>query len=553
MKKSLFALNIFFICFVFLQNAYVQELDAFWTLVFAGDNITTPVFSGGNIYTAGADKALNCITNQGSFLWRRNTSYYPTSLISTSSAGVVYLITKGGNIEAYSSQGVPIWTYKCQDVPLFPLYIASDGYLIITCQNKIIALTRQGKLKWELSLPSTPIKEPFEVAGNNLIVLLQDESFLRISMFGKLVEILSLKKSIETISFAPEGYIISCNDKSISYYKIGEPSMLVWQKNEEYLVRSITYKDSSFLCIYSNGEAVLRNLGDGSPIWACKLDVASISSEIKCTYSSGEFKIRDRGFGAIVLQNGKIKWQKVLLEKDFLPIITDNGLLIGIRKEILNAYRMETKLLRKNEKRVDPSKKSSSKEIDDIGANLILSRATVLYLLGFSTFDFFKDVENDIKNGSVGDRENYYAIMLSGIIQNDARNAYFSHEFSSFERGRAAMLLGEMGLYQYRDVLLSQINVSIDSELSVGVLKGLASLAYDPDGRTIEGVMFILNKTSANDVDVLKAVVDTFFALAKFGDKVTAKKAIESVFSIMNGAYPAVIKEYVKKKLKTLV
>lgn len=258
MKKYLFLLYVFCTSLIFLQNAYMQELEAFWTLVFAGDNITTPVFSGGNIYTAGADKALNCITNKGTFLWRRNTNSYPTPLISTSNGGVVYLITKGCNIEAYSSQGMPIWTYKCQKMPLFPVYVANDGYLIVTFNDKIISLTRQGQLKWELDLPSSPIKEPVEVAHKNLIVLLEDDSFLRISMFGKLIETLSLKKKIEAISFAPFGYILSCNDASISYYKMGEPSTLVWQKNEDKVVRSITYKDDAFFCIYANGDAILK-------------------------------------------------------------------------------------------------------------------------------------------------------------------------------------------------------------------------------------------------------------------------------------------------------
>ena len=42
---------------------------------------------------------------------------------------------------------------------------------------------------------------------------------------------------------------------------------------------------------------------------------------------------------------------------------------------------------------------------------------------------------------------------------------------------------------------------------------------------------------------------------SKGGDwnEITAKKAVESVFSIMNGAYPAVIKGYVRQKVKNLV
>jgi len=528
-----------------------QELEAFWTLVFAGDNITTPVFSQGNIYTAGADKAINCITSKGTFLWRRNTKNYPTPLISTSIGGVVYLITRGNNIEAYSSQGVPIWTYKAPQMPLFPVYIAKDGYLLITFQNRIVALTRQGKLKWELSLPSTPIKEPIEVAQKNIILLLEDGSFLRLSMFGKLLEQLSLKKSINTIGFAPEGYLVSCQDNTLSYYKIGDGSSLLWQIEDSSACHAISHKGDVFVCVYENGSVSAKKVRDGSEAWSVNLS-HRMSKAVKCESVVAEFQIRDKGFGAIITNKGKIKWEKELAEKQFLPIITENGLLIGIKREILNAYRMETKLLKKDIKRVDLSEGGAQSDGSE-NEDFVLNKTTVLYLLGFSTFNFFSDVEQDLKNGNVAGKEDYYAIMLKGIIQNEARNAYFSHEFSSFERGRAATLLGQMGLYQYRDVLLNQIGISMDTELAIGVLKGLTALAYDPDGKTLDGITFILNKSSPDNVEVLKSTVDAFYALTKFGDKVTAKKAVENLFSIMNGAYPAVIKEYVRQKIKSLV
>ena len=182
MKNKFILLFLFFASFVF-----AQEMEAFWTLVFAGKNITTPVFSNGRIYSAGSDKALNCITTKGTFLWRRNTKNYPTSFISTSNDGVVYLVTEENNIEAYSSQGMPIWNYKCEEKLLFPVYVSNDGYLLITFKKKLLCLTRQGKLKWVLDLPETPLNGPYEVDQKNVILILQDASFLRLSMFGKIL------------------------------------------------------------------------------------------------------------------------------------------------------------------------------------------------------------------------------------------------------------------------------------------------------------------------------------------------------------------------------
>ena len=544
--------NKFCLLFLFLSSfVFAQEMEAFWTLVFAGKNITSPVFSNGRIYTAGSDKALNCITTKGTFLWRRNTQNYPTSFISTSNDGVVYLVTEGNNIEAYSSQGMPIWNYKCEEELLFPVYVSNDGYLLVIFKKKLLCLTRQGKLKWVLDLPETPIKAPFEVDQKNVILILQDESFLRLSMFGKVLEQLSLKKNINLIHKAPKGYVIACDDVSISRYQIASPSQLIWQANEKNICKSLSYKDGKLLCVFSNGDVVLKNIEDGSDVWQVNLGV-SFGSQTKCSTNGNEFNIIDKGFGASLTNKGKIKWKRSIPETDFLPIITENGLLIGIKKEILNAYRVETKLLRQNEKRVDPSKVYISDETVKNEKEIFSDRASMLYLLGFSTFEFFNNVQEDINKGDIGGKEGFYAQMLTGIIQNDAKGAYFPVTFSSFERGRAAALLGQLGLYQYRDVLLSQINTTMDQELALGILKGLSALSYDPDGKTIEGINFILNRFSATNVEIVKGVADAFFSLAKFGDEVTAKRAVKNIFSIMDTAYPTVIREYAREKIKDI-
>jgi len=548
MKNKILLLIFLFIPFV----VFSQEMEAFWTLVFAGKSITAPVFANGNIYIAGADKALNCITTKGTFLWRRNTLAFPTPLLSTSSGGVVYLVNKENNIEAYSSQGVPIWTYKCLETPLFPVYIANDGYLIVTFKNKITCLTRQGKLKWELSLPESPIKEPLEVANKDLILILKDDSFLRISMFGKIQEQLSLKKVINSIRYAPEGYVIAFDDSSIFYYKIGVPSKLVWQIKEKNICKEMCYKDNSILCVFQNGDVSLKKSSDGSDIWNINLGI-NFNDEVKCTHLGNEVNIRAKGFACSITKKGKIKWKKKLQETEALPIITDNGLLIGIKKEILNAYRMETKLIKKNVKRIDPHKAKFSDSEMKARKEAFINKAASLYLAGFSTYEFFNEIESAINDGTVGEKEDDYLTMLIGIIQNDAKGAYFSHEFSSFERGRAAALLGQLGLYKYRDILLSQINITMDQDLSLGILQGLSYISYDPDERTIEGINFILNRFSPTNLEIVQGVVDAFLALVKFGDERVAKKAIESVFTIMNGSYPAVIREYVRQKVKDMI
>ncbi len=535
--------------FAVTAGAYSQTLEAFWTLVFAGKNITAPVFWNGNIYTAGEDRALNCITSRGTFLWRRNTEEYASNLLSVSAAGIIYMITAKGNLEVYSSQGMPLWSYSLKKKPVFPVYTARDGRAFIIQNDNIICLTPTGKLKWSLPLSSTPISVPAETGSRDIVLILTSGDFMRISIFGSVVEQRRLKKNVTAIGEAPDGYILAASDGSIQYFKTGGGSEPVWQMNGAGGCKGIFYKNGKVLYVFENGRLLFKTLHTNELVWEQQTG-GSFASGVRCHTIGNEFNLTAKGYGCLVTEGGKIKWEKTIPENRFYPIITENGLLIGITNEVLNAYRVETKLIRRGEKRTAPKAfysiiKNDSTQNTKEFFPFFLEYATAAELLNI--------IKKDIDNGTVGEKEPRYAFQLKTIFQNTQRAAYFPHSFSSFDRAQAAELLGRLGSYEYRDILISEIHSSIDSDVGTGIIRGLGHLAYDPDGKTMDGLDLLMKKADHNDTGLMGAACDCLLQMIKFGDEETAKRAISSLFYVVNGPYSDIIRNYARQKVKNIV
>ncbi len=541
---------LFFFSAQFLLNS--QAINSYWTLVFAGKNTTSPVFWNGNIYAAGADRALNCITSEGKFLWRRNTKELPSRFISVSRTGVVYLISNKGNLEVFSSQGMPAWNYKLKQKAIFPVYTARDGRSFIIQSNNIICLTSTGALKWEKKLASAPIAPPVETGSKDIILILKSGDFVRVSIFGEIVEQHHLKKTVSAIGEAPAGYILACTDGSISYYKTKGGSQSLWQFKENSICTKIVYSRGKVLYLFKNGKIIYKNLEKNDTIWEVET-TASFSSKAKCRIASNEFNITAKGFGCVVTDKGRLKWQRHIPETSFTPIITENGLLIGITKEVLNAYRAETKLTRRGRGKKKKEKEEEFYSIIDNKKASGSKQEMPFFIEYASVAEFLKVIEKDIKNGSVGTKEPRYAFQLKTILENKRKASYIQQDFMPLDRSRSAELLGLLGSYEYRDILINQIQYEQDTSVLAGCINGLMHLAYDPDGKTIDALNLARNKARYNDTDIMTAVIDCLAVLIKYGNKKTAKRAISTLFLISTGPYSNIIQNYARQKIKNIV
>ncbi|PIE98366.1 MAG: hypothetical protein CR988_03510 [Treponema sp.] len=539
MKK--FLCVVVFVCI--LISVFAVELEPFWTLVMAGKNLANPVIWNKHIYSIGDDRALNCVSTSGSFVWRRNTEEYG-KFITVSPSGLLFVITASGGVEAFSSQGIPIWSFKLDELPMFPVYFSRDGRLFILQSKTIMCFSRHGVLKWQRKLKSPPARNVCETGTGEILLVLENGDFLRFSLFGNINENKRLKKTISVLSDAPGGYLMACTDASLAYYKVQDGSTAVWQSNEGSVCKALHYKGNSVLVVSNSGLVSMRSITDNSEQWRISLR-QSFSGDVYCYSIKNEYYITAGGYGCLVTDRGKLKWECMIPEKDFMPVITENGMVVGVSGKIMRAYRMEAKLTRKKDHPDIVTHKHGIISPESFDLPLLIEQDSTGLMLS--------EIDTAIEDGTLGEDEVKYANILVRIIGNTEKRRYFPRDFNSFERGQAAELLGKMGSYEYREYLLDEARKKPDVEFATGILKGLGGIAYDPDGRTIEAIKILISGENGFNFLLMKSACQALENLVKFGDEYTAKKAVYVLFSIINGGYSNKIKNFARQTIENVV
>lgn len=537
MKKRI----IFAWCF--LTVAFLFAEDPFWTLVMAGKNTASPIAWNKNMYFIGDDKALNCISIDGSFLWRRNTKGVG-KFISVSPSGVIFVLTRNGTLQAFSSQGIPIWSFDFHEEPLFAPYNSLDGKIFVLSAKTLFCFSQQGVLKWKRSLKAAPALDIAETDNGEIIVVLKNGDFLRYSIFGHLNEEKKLVKTVSAISKAPGGYLMACTDGSLFYYKTIAGSESVWQVQTSSLCVALKYASGKYLAVCADGSVWFSTIAENEKVWFTQLAKNFSPNAVSVRFLKNEIQIVTNGFGASILSSGDVRWQASIPETQVQSVITENGMLVGVSGKIINAYRQEVKFLRK----------APHAEILDDSYDIIGNTPIEIppFFDSAGSPKFFREIYAQLEAGTFSENEPEYAATLIGMLENKWATQY-GQSFTVYERAEAARLLGAFGSYEYRNYLIDAGYRIDDRTVLMGIVEGVGSIAYDPDGKTLAFLKYTIAKTSHDDFDTMKNVCDALEQLAKFGDNTIVSNSIQTLFSIVNGKFINITKKYARQKIENIV
>lgn len=521
----------------------VSADDPLWMTVMAGKNTSNPVAWNKHLYFVGEDKGLNCIDINGSFVWRRNTAGIG-NFLSVSASGMVCVGTTNGKLQAFSSQGIPIWSFDLKEMPVYAPYNSLDGRLFILTEQTLFCFSQQGVLKWKRKLPAAPALPLAETGNGEILLVLKNGDFLRLSIFGHLNEEKKLIKTVSALSKAPSGYLMACTDGSLFYYKTAAGSQSQWQVTTSSPAVALLYSNGHYAALCADGAVWLSTIANNEKVWYAQLN-KNITSGASISLSNDELYLCDYGFAACILIDGTVKWQQSIPEAKAKAVITENGLLIGVDGKIINAYRMEVKFLRDS-----PHAKIPEDSYDIIG-NGMINIPPVFDSAGSQKF--FAEVTAGLKDGTVSEREPEYAACLVGIVQNKWQHKPFATEFSTVEQAEAARLLGRLGSYEYREYLIDAGYATDDPTVTAGIVDGLGYIGYDPDDKTMDYVKKVISRTAHNNTEVMRSVCDCLEALAKFGDNTTVTASISTLFSIINGKFSNNIAAYAKQRIENIL
>lgn len=536
-RKIFLGLNILLLNLVCFAN------EAYWTNVLAGSITANPISWNKHMYLIGEDKALNCLDIDGSFIWRQSTDGVGT-FISNSASGLIFISTDSGKLQAFSSQGVRLWTFDLNEKPLFAPYSSLDGRLFVLTSKNLFCFNQHGVLKWKRKLNASPIFNITETGKGEILLVLKNGDFLRYSIFGHLNEEKRLIKKVSALSKAPEGYLMACSDGSLFYYKSIAGSQSVWQVKTSSPCVALAYASSHYLAVCADGSVYFSTLKDNEKLWSSPVQANFAIGELSIRFIKNEIQLCGNGFAASILSNGDIRWQRSIPENAHRSIICENGMLVGVNSKIVKAYRMEVKFLREE----------AHAEILDDSYDIIGNTRTEIPPIFDSagSSKFFNEIYQKLDDVSFSEDEAFYAARLIGILENKWSLKY-GQTFSDSERAEAARLLGLFGSYEYREFLIKQGYKTNKRTITLGIIKGLGNIAYDPDGKTLQYIEYVILQSRYGDAELMKAICDCLAELAKYGDNTIISKSISMLFSVINGKFTNNIKSYARQKIKNIV
>lgn len=549
MKQLMLNLSIIILA-VELFAAHTDQSQ--WSAVMAGETLCDPVLHGEYLYTLSSDQALNCIDYTGSFVWRRTITRTAKPLLTVSDSGILLIADASGLLQAVSSQGIYLWSFWLPEPILFAPYSTTDGRICVVTQSRLYCLSIRGKIKWQLDLTSPPAHQICETGAASLLLVLSNKDFITISLTGELLDRQALKKDIAALALAPDGYLMSTTDGILTYYRSGvsaaadKPAGLaVWQAQEAPPLY-MKHTDGTLLCIYADGTVSLRATISNTLLWQIKLS-RGFSIPLHCIKADGDYYLSCHGFAAVLSGTGTVKREKTIGATPFLPLVTSSGILVAVEDWVVNSWQLETKIMKPN-----PVPESVPVRYRIVEQQR--EKRSLPFFVPYNDTDaFLKEMEENIMQGVTGTQEAEYALALQTILVNTEKAAYFPYNFTIYERALAAELLGRLESLEYRAVLLDEAQKTADPTLAVALIRGFGFIAADPDGKSIDAIELLLRRCGIREYEPAYTACDTLAEIARYGDKITAQKAVKALFTIAASAFPENIKQYARQKIKTVV
>ena len=561
------------------QTAQIEQAQ--WSAVMAGETLCDPVLHGEYIYTLSSDQALNCIDYTGSFVWRRNIERTIKPFLTVSHSGILIIADASRMLQAVSGQGIYLWSVQLPEPAIYAPYSTTDGRICVLTRSNLYCFSVKGKLKWQVKLSSPPARQLCETGAASLLLILTNKDFLTISLTGQVLNTKTLKKDIAVLSAAPGGYVMSTGDGILAYYrsetvstgnrkttaeavaqhttnagqngktvgqeKVGaatDNGFAVWQAQEPVPL-FIQNSGDELVCIYADGTVSGRDIASNKINWMAKLS-SRIALPVYYSKTDGEYYIACKSIAAIISGTGTVKREQKIAASAFLPVITSSGILIAVDDWVINSWRLDTKIMQSNPQPEAPPQYHILKTQEK-------TQVLPFFVPYGDTGSLLSSIDEAITKGTLGTNEAAYALTLQTILTNNQKAAYFPYNFTIYERARAAELLGLLESLEYRTILLDEASKTSDPTLAVAIIRALGFIAADPDTSSIESIQLLLQRCGVRVYEPAYAACDALTEIAKYGDKQTAGSAVKALFTIAASAFPENIKQYARRKIKTIV
>lgn len=533
--------------------ANLSSLEPAWKRVLSGKISASPVAFRDRLYVETTDRAITCLSVDGSFLWSRPLPGKSTPFLTVTDQGMVLAVSGTGTITACNRDGSFLWQLSGRDLPILAPKTGRDGRIFLVYRKRILCISPTGGVKWTLPIDDDPLDFISETGEGELLLPCAGKVLLRISPFGELREKIGCAGEIRSLRPIPSGFAAGFEDGTVLAFDVRNgrtargraDSEVVWEYRGRSPAIALAYADSSILVLDGDGLIVSLNGTDGSFLWSLSTGMIP-GNRASILFDYGQLNV-SCGAGVMAIDpQGPLLWKYDLPVGAFLPrFAADGTVYTADSDEIVRAWKIES--------RINSEKKTQK----SINYGILNGKSSGYGMPGGpdrrSVASFLDAVNTEISDGTVGSAEIHYARKLSEILRGDSGEGPWGLQYDESEKARAATLLGKLGSAEYRPALLAEAETVCDPTFATGILLGIAAFGFDPDGLSLDAVEKISKRCGAFDRNVNFASCDALYAIIRYSSGSTAKRGTALLASFLDGGSDAAVSEYARRTLEKLL
>ena len=205
-------LNIFLLAFIFILsgvNIGAQEDDTLlWRAALGGSVIGHPIAEVNSVVVITDGGNLRSYSSEGRLLWDYFARGRLSPFLSRTREGTSYISRTNGILIAVNRSGRELWQINMGSPLIHPVLIGWDGRLFIFTQDRISCITAAGFPLWTRNLEKNIILEPFLDVTGGIILVMEDGEIRRFSPYGSYVSFVLIERERQEIPVAASSVIL---------------------------------------------------------------------------------------------------------------------------------------------------------------------------------------------------------------------------------------------------------------------------------------------------------------------------------------------------------
>ena len=563
-QRTLAAACVFFVAALAIASSQeARRIEPAWEKALGGDASCPPVAFRGRVYVLSVDRALTCLDETGSFLWRKALKNRPAPRLMVSKNGLVCVFGRNGEMTAYGPNGGFLWTYSGMkgSLPVLNPYEGKDGRLFILYETEIVCLASNGTQKWKTRVNGSGAQMIGTDGRGNALIIKAGGDITPVSPYGTVFPSvktgLDIRRAIPLAGsacafFASEGsgYKISAVDFSLSENgKAASSFNILWECGGlPQIAAAIRYRGSLY-CAGTNGSLFIFNAASGELLSQSQFNAqgaaAGASMFFEPNAEGGRVILLAQDFCIAFNKGGAPLWQVAFSKPLVNPVFTEGGYAVSAPQgSVVSGFFADASPKKKT--RVEArSPRRDSYEIF-AGKSLDYGNPDIV------TFGYFEGVRKKIETGSIGKDEEDISRRLLEILNGDTGNPFLATRFDPAQRSLAAEFLGRLGSEAARAVLIDAARTETNPTVIAGILRGLAALGPENGRETFDAVMLIAQKNASRD-EISLLVCDALSSIARSSYGEMSSEAVAAVYSYTSPQYSAATRKYALQIVEKLI